>query len=488
MEWLVAALGIACVAIVAATLRARTVLLAAVFMASWHGLAVDVGVNIHPFHVLLTVLVGILLFDRDRPQRSAHAAASFWFIAFVAYGALRTFLEIPFLPQTSPVFAGGLREPVYRASAQIIRFLLDVSPVLIVGWVIRSSEDLTKIGRTYVISALVLAVIGWWQLAYWRATGANPLPIEFASAMLGLTGARDASFVSGDQMITRMNSLGGEPRDLAASLSVALILIQAVALERGIFKNKKMLSVWFFLFASLLATFSTQGWVMWLFGTGVQWLTSKSRLTSGIALASFTALFLIGGSLVFPDDGGGWMQILAERTVERTEFSTGEDFDQAVFRFLVDQPEYFLFGVGLGNAHLFAYDYLSADALEYAYAGTFQAKTGVLRIVSELGVVGLLLFLAWFRSEFRAISAGARSILSGDFEEEPRVLAGVLPKVAIVMLALYLARGNILAATTFVLLGSARVIATAASNPAQQPAHSARFARSIPATRGKARL
>jgi hypothetical protein len=52
-----------------------------------------------------------------------------------------------------------------------------------------------------------------------------------------------------------------------------------------------------------------------------------------------------------------------------------------------------VFGVGLGNIHLYAAPYIPAEFAFYLDKAVFVAKSGALRIVSELGVLGLGVFL-----------------------------------------------------------------------------------------------
>jgi len=70
-----------------------------------------------------------------------------------------------------------------------------------------------------------------------------------------------------------------------------------------------------------------------------------------------------------------------------------EDWNEAVMGFISDHPKYLLTGVGLGNIHLYAQKYIPDYALHYMADNVFVAKSGFLRILSETGIIGFLLFL-----------------------------------------------------------------------------------------------
>ncbi|MBC7520897.1 MAG: hypothetical protein H7268_07370, partial [Sandarakinorhabdus sp.] len=64
--------------------------------------------------------------------------------------------------------------------------------------------------------------------------------------------------------------------------------------------------------------------------------------------------------------------------------------------FLQASPGAAAAGVGLGNAHLYATPYLDPLYALYAEGNVFVAKTQYLRFISEIGIIGLSLFLGWY--------------------------------------------------------------------------------------------
>ena len=59
----------------------------------------------------------------------------------------------------------------------------------------------------------------------------------------------------------------------------------------------------------------------------------------------------------------------------------------------LDKPQYLLFGSGVGNIHNLAAQYIPQEYLHYMKDNIFVAKSGYLRIISELGLLGMFLFL-----------------------------------------------------------------------------------------------
>jgi hypothetical protein len=213
----------------------------------------------------------------------------------------------------------------------------------------------------------------------------------------------------------------------------------------------------------MLLTLSTSGLVLWLVGTialGTLRLiaTNQDRkeegfirwLISSVGAPAFTLVLL--ALLVTSMSSLGvvdYLQVLEERTLGRTYI---EDFDGAIMRFLEDQPSHIWLGVGLGNAHLYANDYLSIYA-RYAFDTAFAAKSGYLRLVSEVGIVGLLLFLGWIIGQVHRLTRQIELCKHHDVDEVTTKVATSLAQFGIVMTFLYLARGEYVATQTFLTLG-----------------------------------
>jgi hypothetical protein len=256
-----------------------------------------------------------------------------------------------------------------------------------------------------------------------------------------------ATFLAGDTPIRRMNSLGGEPKDLGQALTVGLLLIQAQwALTDERRKVVTLRRAWLVLMLSMLCTLSTSAIFMWLVGTAVQVFAYPAlargmtfhlarRRASGVWGAM---LFLAALYLIVPKDLGQGItltDLAAGRTVERLEL---EDFDQAISQFLIHEPEWAMLGVGLGNAHLYADKYLTDETAAYAVGTAFRAKMGLLRILSELGVLGLVLWVSGVVAQLLRLKRALARLPRATLPDDTSSLGATVFLVGLTLLSAYL--------------------------------------------------
>lgn len=389
-----------------AAIDLRAALLVSVFLLPWSGLDVDVGLRVTMYQVALAAVVIVSFLRLTQPgARPPPIAAGGLFAALLLYATIWSLLQLGFIPQVK-VGDSALRGPTARAIIQIMLFVFAVSPVFLAPFIITRQDDILRMGRLYLASMTVLAVIGWLQLAVWYTTGSNPIPIEAFNAALGGSNSAAISGAFGFEALNiyRMNSLAGEPRELASGVTIALVMIQAQALATPRIAAGRLAFLWIFLFLTLLATFSTSGLALWLAASLILvpacWLfgvpiarSPRQLLGAGLAVALPFALAIAALEI----SGFAILSLLAERTIERLGSDGAiEDFDLAILAYLAADPAASVTGVGLGNAHLYATPYLDPLFAVYAEGNVFNAKSYYLRLISEIGLIGLLLFLAWY--------------------------------------------------------------------------------------------
>jgi O-antigen ligase len=298
-------------------------------------------------------------------------------------------------------------------------------------------------------SAVVLATIGWGQLAIWYATGSNPLPVGYVSSLLdgSSAGLRSGILRVSGAEVFRMNSLAGEPKNLGMVLVIAMLLIQVAA--RGNPKQRRLKIMWFYFAAAVLTTWSTSAFLLLIAGPAVLAMIPKqTNGPTGSPMQAFRTVSLglvavIAFVLAYaPPDiqptrhlDTGFVSLLESRF----DRSPLEDFDAGVAGFLRANPGYGVFGVGLGNIHLYADSYLPAAVRYYAAGTPFVAKSGYLRVISELGVVGLLLLLTTVAVLLRRAQRSVRSLerRQGD-AREITACSGLL----VLLFAMYMLRGD----------------------------------------------
>lgn len=389
-----------------AAFNLRAAMLATAFLLPFTGLDVDVGLRITLYQVATMAVLAICVIRLTQPGfQPPPLAASWLFGAFLLWSIIWSLLQLGVIPQPR-VGDSIFRSPSVRAAIQIMLFVFAVSPVVVTPMAIDRLDDVRRMGRLYLTGVVVLVAIGYVQLLVWYGTGSNPIPIEAFNGWLGGRNAGDVSGVFGFEAlrIYRMNSFAGEPRELGTAVALALLLLQCHALVVRNAGGWRMLLLWLWLFLALLATFSTSGLVLWgaasltllpacwLFRIPVE--RSPSQLIGAVLVILVPALLVITAVQL---SGFDIIGLLAERTIDRLGTDGAvEDFDLAIRDFLIAHPDMLLGGTGLGNAHLYATPYLDPLFALYAEGNVFVGKTLYLKMISEIGLIGFALFLAWY--------------------------------------------------------------------------------------------
>jgi hypothetical protein len=460
---LVVAVCLAIAILAFATQRdARLVFFMAVTTLPWFGVDVDIGLRITPYLICIAALSLGLLPAVFRGHREKSVIAPL-LAAFIIYCIARSALQIPLLPYAS-VEGGSLRAPVPRALALMLMLLLLFAPAYVGPMVVKSLEDLYKVGRLYIISCIVLAALGWVQLAVWITSGSNPFPIGLVSSLLGgdQTITREGIFVaSGGELVYRMNSFGGEPKDLGRSLAIAAVTLHSAMIWKMVNASKVSRAAFWFLAISTLATFSTSAFAIFLVGIGVSWTTRAfigehgshaSRLQNALTLVgaitfALLAAFYFTMSSEFNTDEVTLGELIRARTVERETYI--EDFDEAIVEYLSEHPLDAMLGVGVGNIHLYADEYLDAAVAEYAGGTAFSGKHGIVRLASDVGIVGISLFLLGIAS---LLVAARKSVRQCGSNETIGRAAALMQSLVVTVLLLYLMNTGA-ASHLFILVG-----------------------------------
>jgi hypothetical protein len=386
-----------------------------VFFSAWYGVDVDVGLRVTAFLLVTVALSAVTIIYYIKGQlTSSSVAGRGLLLLFIFWSVLSTLVQLPFLPEAT-VEGGWLRSPVPRGISQLVMLILTIAPAFIIPMAVRNYEQLVILGKAYLLSVAVLAVIGFIQLIIWYGTGVDPLPIGFVNDLLGGFGeTRQGYYEYGNLSINRMSSLGGEPKNLAGALVFGLILIQVILSSASIIVNRlKIISVWILLAIALVATAATTGYILWFVGTlaivassSIVLAKSESSALSygAIRTVGFVTLGLVLIGLIGEMAGVPITELVLDRTISRfwsTEYGVFEDFDDGIIAYLLAHPIHAIAGVGIGNIHLYADSYLRGEVAIFGGGTAFVAKAQYLRYISEIGVVGIGLFSIWsFRLYF----------------------------------------------------------------------------------------
>jgi hypothetical protein len=241
------------------------------------------------------------------------------------------------------------------------------------------------------LSALiVLVLLGWVQLFVFNSMGFDIFPLDFK-----LSGeARSGIWHYGGDAIFRMSSLGGEPKDLSVSLIIGFFLLH-ISNRSKIFYFKYDTFWKYAMLLTAFATLSTSGFVMFAILLTIYYL---QLLFSGQLKLSFNiktvmvAIVLIGSVFIFVSEKSAFVTAIFEERISGRDIAS-EDWDAPIQILFMKEPQYFILGLGLGNVHHLAYKYIPSEYSHYMSDNIFTAKSGYLKIFSEIGAVGFWLFL-----------------------------------------------------------------------------------------------
>jgi hypothetical protein len=415
--------------------RPKYLLYAAIFFLPWQGLDFEIGIRMTVYRIVIGILLlvslgNLCLKPRQRGTFPIVGALALFF--FYAVGL--SLVKIPGLPEAE-VAGGVFRGPEVRAVLQIVLFcVVFVGPFLVAPLYLKSPNDYVGAGKIYLGSLLILAFLGWFQLLSWYGTGWNPFPIGLTTYFGGdLSLQREGTFVFFGLPINRMSALGGEPKNLGQGLAVGLILIQVllgtIGSRRG---DNRLRLAWIVLFISMVFTYSTSAFFLWVIGSSVQLafyimqhnkMQRFSRYLKNITIMTVMVLLTAILGLVVSKNFLSSLEItdlFAARTYERINL---EDFDEAIFSFLIHEPEQMVLGVGMGNVHLYADRYLPIEAVPYARGTAFRAKAGTLKLMSEFGPLGFLLWTVAFISQLKAINSAKQMLRENRYQSSLDAIA-----------------------------------------------------------------
>jgi hypothetical protein len=369
--------------VLAALLYSRTapgegLLLATAFLIPWFGLQTDIGITVTADRLIATLLLLGLVAKRGIASINA-------FLPFIAYAVLDTLAQSMNLPATVADYSATKGQ--WRWLLQMPMWLLYVVPgaaARLASW-----DTVRKVLRVLVVSGTLLAAMGIVQVAVYYLSGFDMFPI----GMLADSEGRYAAFATeqfGGGIVFRACALGGEPKHLAYTLVTCLSIVASDRVFGGVLglTPRQVLASTGLCLAALVLTFSTQGFLLLALDIVAIAIVaialrgwSRRNLVLGLMLVAILGAFAINPDLV---------AVIYDRSVGRiSDTSAVEDWNQAVWDWLRETPSAWLLGVGLGNVHLYAADYIPAEGLFYMKGNVFVAKSGLLRIVSELGLIGV---------------------------------------------------------------------------------------------------
>ncbi len=368
--------------------RKMTLFQAYAFFIPYFGIGYNVGVRytISQFTLLLlnaSFLITAFSNTKLLKMRGLNGSIIFFLLyAFVSAFLISTFV-IEFIPTINP---GYLRNQG-RYISQIINYSLIFSTFYIFYFHIKSLNDVYNLLKFFMYGLIVTSFIGIAQEITYVLSSIDIAPLEAAD-----NGVRTAgSFNYFGLPMIRICSLSGEPKSLGMFVTMGIIIFKVCnTFQIKLIKYSAFFTLLFYI--TLIFTLSTSGFVL----LGILWVLSEVillyfQLLPKISAAKFFSWIIIAVTIsVFAEPLNN---IINDRIVERD--IANEDFDAVVQMALKENPQWLVFGSGLGNIHNIAAKYIDRFENLGAYMDNniFFAKSGYLRIISECGFVGFILFL-----------------------------------------------------------------------------------------------
>lgn len=399
---------------------------AIIFLVPYKTITLDLGIGITAAHFFMFFWY-LDFFLKGLKEFLIHK----YLFLFLLYGVISTLFLSTLVIDPVHTGAGEFFRNEGRFITQIIlKVFLQFGLFFIILNSIRTKRELYSLLKVWLFSWVVLALLGIVQFFIYQITRIDIFPIGHVNI--------DFLRYGGEINIlgipwVRICSLGGEPKGLGATLAVGLAVLYSFTSNNiSITKFDKFLIPVFLI--AVLMTLST-GAIMML---GVVFITPVmlkilhlefkiGALSPKVILISIVLIFSTYKSFPY------LQSIYKARIVERFESQgTIEDMDLTIISFIKANPKWLVFGSGWGNIHSLSNDYIPRRYKYYMKESVYIAKSGYLYLISEMGIVGVILFFVMV----------AKLVLKLLKNRKNKHESFALYTLGIVLLFLYLLRAN----------------------------------------------
>ncbi len=282
-------------------------------------------------------------------------------------------------------FFGSPIHREFRIFVQMITWGINVTLAVIISWMFLSEEKTSFFIEGCKYIALFHCVYGIYQyFAFknnWPMTGI----IRNNTVDKGL---EELAVVNiGGELIYRVNSFVGEPKTLAALLVMLMAFIMSKYLAGKTKLDMMTMIICFLMLICYYMTFSTSAYFTML-GLVVLFLLCKD-------ISEFRIIFvLIGAAAIFYFIWGDSLdEIMTVRLIERME----DEHDPPVtetMNYLLENPRFLIAGLGSGGISFYLAEILGG----IARMKTFTPNVGIVYMLSESGIIGLVLLITPYLS------------------------------------------------------------------------------------------
>lgn len=325
---------------------------------------------------LLFILMFFISWSKNYIENSKNKYETF-IIIFVFYVIIISFINLFFLDEeTIRQMSGGFFKNEGRIVSQIIFFILTINLIFISSRLIKNHENIKMMILLLLKSFILLSILGIVQYIFVIFLGQeNPFPIH------GSDGLHHSGYIT--DLMFRINSIAGEPKHMGIAMSTAIVLIILSKIHKLNLFKYEIFWLTTFLF-NLFMTFSTTGYVLTLVGLLVVFILNgliniKNFLYFILfAFLIFLVLTNLSDNLIF----------FFEKQFLKASMEVQDD---AIFKYLFEENIFHsIIGTGLGNIHYYAVDYLPINFPLFRDT-PFKANTGFMYMVSEYGIIGILI-------------------------------------------------------------------------------------------------
>ena len=385
------------------------------FIGSFDYFAVQIGVVWEPGKIVGFALL-LFVLTRWREYLRPLALSNLQILAFYfAYVVAITLFQAQTWPQ-SEYLPDAFLYNEGRFLVQFSRILIGLA-VICVAWQACSTEGSIRfIVRATVFAAFVLAAYAIYQIAALKLG----LPTNSITRSGGSEASSDVVVsVIGNRYVERAYSLAGEPKALAAVLSLAIVLLILLPAKYIFPRHSRTFAVIALAFTvpAFVLTYSTAGYIMIAIGmafVGVSLFFFGYRRRSMRILIAAPLLLVVASVVLGGTSEVSVEEVAEDRLMNRVEGGAGLTYaDRSIIETWSSRPDLLILGAGLGGSSFYVRQYSKK------YAGFTAAPRGVLGRIGDTGLVGLalwilavgLLYVRCMKIRFRTTSVESMAVL-----------------------------------------------------------------------------
>ncbi|MCX7953788.1 MAG: O-antigen ligase family protein [Bacteroidales bacterium] len=361
-----------------------TLLQAHAFLIPFYGINYDIGVRVTLSQLFLFLLnLHVLLFFIIKPNKELFKGLNFTVGLFLFYAFFSAFLLSTFAIEFIQTKHESFLRNEGRYISQIINWSNAFGIFIVAYNSLKNAAEVIDVLKYLFYGILTVSFIGFIQEVLFITLGVDILPLVTED------GPKFTAVFSdfGIPMI-RICSLAGEPKSLGMFALIGIILLK-IGNNLNVIFFKYYYFALILLLIVLILSLSTSAFLslplLWFLAeVMLRYFNILPKITIGKLFSWVLIIFFI---FKFYEP---LSNLIGSRVIERDKL---EDWDAVVLAALKDNPIYLIFGTGMGNIHNIAAPYAEIMGFYYLEGSVFVGKSGYLRILSETGIFGFILFL-----------------------------------------------------------------------------------------------